>query len=69
MGLHVTVAAGNSNMLTSTTSPADCPEAITCGAIDYGNFKAYFSNFGPGLVRNSSILTLDFNIAKMALFL
>ncbi|KAG8705181.1 subtilisin-like serine protease, partial [Ceratobasidium sp. 395] len=46
-GMHYTVAAGNSNVDAATTSPAGVAEAVTVGAVDYNNTKAWFSNYGP----------------------
>lgn len=48
-GLHFTIAAGNSNVDASTTSPADVTTANTVGAIDSSNAKASFSNYGSVL--------------------
>ncbi|KAG8791155.1 subtilisin-like serine protease [Ceratobasidium sp. 428] len=48
-GLHFAIAAGNSNVDASTSSPARVEEANTIGAVDYNNTKAYFSNYGPRL--------------------
>jgi len=45
-GLHFTIAAGNSNVDASTTSPARVSTANTVGAIDSANAKASFSNYG-----------------------
>lgn len=45
-GLHFTIAAGNSNVDASTTSPARVAAANTIGAIDSSNAKASFSNYG-----------------------
>ncbi|KAG8709059.1 subtilisin-like serine protease [Ceratobasidium sp. 395] len=45
-GLHFTIAAGNSNVDASTTSPARVAAANTIGAIDSSNTKASFSNYG-----------------------
>lgn len=45
-GLHFTIAAGNSNVDASTTSPARVAAANTVGAIDSANKKASFSNYG-----------------------
>ncbi|KAG8734565.1 subtilisin-like serine protease [Ceratobasidium sp. 428] len=46
-GMHYTIAAGNSNVDAATTSPAGVAEAVTVGAVDYNNTKAWFSNYGP----------------------
>ena len=45
-GLHFTIAAGNSNVDASTTSPARVAAAVTVGAVDSSNKKASFSNYG-----------------------
>ncbi|RDB21646.1 Cuticle-degrading protease [Hypsizygus marmoreus] len=45
-GIHVTVAAGNSNADASTTSPARAPAVITVGASTIADARASFSNFG-----------------------
>lgn len=45
-GLHFTIAAGNSNVDASSTSPARVAAANTVGAIDSSNAKASFSNYG-----------------------
>ena len=47
-GLHFTIAAGNSNVDASTTSPARVAAANTVGACNSGT-KASFSNYGPVL--------------------
>jgi subtilisin family serine protease len=48
-GIVVVVAAGNSNTDACSTSPARAPSAITVGAIDNTDAKAWFSNYGPCL--------------------
>ncbi|KAG8714144.1 subtilisin-like serine protease [Ceratobasidium sp. 395] len=45
-GMHFSIAAGNSNVDASTTSPARVAAANTIGAIDSSNTKASFSNYG-----------------------
>ncbi|KAF4572937.1 subtilisin-like serine protease [Pleurotus pulmonarius] len=45
-GVHVVVAAGNSNTDAGTTSPARAPSAITVGASTIADARASFSNFG-----------------------
>ncbi|KAF5387942.1 hypothetical protein D9615_000786 [Tricholomella constricta] len=45
-GIHVAVAAGNSNTDASTTSPARAPSAVTVGASTIADARASFSNFG-----------------------
>ncbi|KAG9085112.1 subtilisin-like serine protease [Ceratobasidium sp. UAMH 11750] len=46
MGLHFTIAAGNSNADASTSSPARVQSANTIGAVDSKKQKASFSNYG-----------------------
>lgn len=48
-GVVTVVAAGNDDEDASTSSPASAPEAITVGAIDKTNARAYYSNFGSDL--------------------
>ncbi|CAE6484531.1 unnamed protein product [Rhizoctonia solani] len=45
-GMHFTVAAGNSYLPASTSSPANIKGANTIGAVDSSNKKAAFSNWG-----------------------
>jgi len=45
-GIHVAVAAGNSNTDASSTSPARAPSANTIGASTIADARASFSNFG-----------------------
>ncbi|KAF9466801.1 serine protease [Collybia nuda] len=45
-GIHVAVAAGNSNLDAGTTSPARAPSAVTVGASTIADARASFSNFG-----------------------
>ncbi|KAJ7250761.1 serine protease [Mycena rebaudengoi] len=60
-GVHVVVAAGNSNVDAANTSPARAPSAITVGASTIADARASFSNFSaivdvfaPGLGVTSS---------------
>ncbi|RXW15616.1 hypothetical protein EST38_g10232 [Candolleomyces aberdarensis] len=46
-GIHVTVAAGNSNVNAQNTSPARVQSVITVGASNIADAKANFSNYGP----------------------
>ncbi|KAF9787119.1 serine protease [Thelephora terrestris] len=46
-GIHCTVAAGNSNVDAQNTSPANTPDAITVGATDITDSRAFYSNYGP----------------------
>ncbi|KAH7097873.1 peptidase 1 [Auriculariales sp. MPI-PUGE-AT-0066] len=48
-GIHVVVAAGNSNVDAANTSPARVASATTVGAIGQADAKASFSNYGPGV--------------------
>ncbi len=48
-GITVVVAAGNSDVDACNSSPADVSEAITVGAIDKTDTRAYFSNYGTCL--------------------
>jgi len=45
-GIHCTVAAGNSDEDALTTSPASTPQAITVGATDITDSRAFYSNYG-----------------------
>jgi len=45
-GIHVTVAAGNSNTDAANTSPARAAGVICVGASDITDARAYFSNYG-----------------------
>ena len=45
-GLTVVVAAGNSNNDSAFYSPGSAPSAITVGAVEGTNHRAWFSNFG-----------------------
>lgn len=46
-GVTVAVAAGNSTLDACGTSPARTPSAITVGATDSTDARAWYSNFGP----------------------
>lgn len=46
-GVVYAVAAGNDNADACGSSPASTPEAITVGASERGDARAYFSNYGP----------------------
>jgi subtilisin family serine protease len=62
MGVNVVAAAGNDDTDACFTSPARAPSALTVGAADMGDYRAYFSNWGdcvdlfaPGVsVRSAS---------------
>ncbi|KAI0778227.1 serine protease [Trametes elegans] len=45
-GVHVTVAAGNSNTDAGNTSPARAPAVVTVGASTIADARASFSNYG-----------------------
>ncbi|KAH6910894.1 serine protease [Coprinopsis sp. MPI-PUGE-AT-0042] len=45
-GVHVVTAAGNENDDAANWSPARTPGAITVGATDIGDSRAWFSNYG-----------------------
>ena len=45
-GVSVAVAAGNENKDSCERSPSRVPDAVTVGAVDSGDRRAYFSNFG-----------------------
>jgi hypothetical protein len=45
-GLTYAIAAGNSGMSACNASPARVPDAITVGATDRVDMRAYFSNYG-----------------------
>ncbi|EAU82213.1 serine protease [Coprinopsis cinerea okayama7 len=45
-GIHVVVAAGNSNVNAANTSPARAPSAITVAASTIADAKASYSNYG-----------------------
>lgn len=46
-GIHFAVAAGNDNRDACNNSPAAAEKAITVGASNLGDERAYFSNHGP----------------------
>ncbi|MFC4149262.1 S8 family serine peptidase [Micromonospora mangrovi] len=48
-GVTYAVAAGNDHGDACLASPAHVPDAITVGATDHLDFRAWFSNFGPCL--------------------
>jgi subtilisin family serine protease len=61
-GVTYVVAAGNENTSATSSSPADVAAAITVGATDGGDRRAYFSNYGgavdifaPGVNIRSSV--------------
>ena len=48
-GVHVVVAAGNSNLPADLYSPAREPTACTVGASDIKDARASFSNYGKAV--------------------
>lgn len=46
-GIPFAVAAGNESVDACTRSPANTSQAITVGAVDDGDQRAWFSNYGP----------------------
>ena len=46
VGIHFAVAAGNDNADSCNYSPAAAPNAVTVGASNLADERAYFSNFG-----------------------
>lgn len=48
-GVTFAVAAGNSNVDACTSSPASSPSALTVGATEANDARAYFSNYGSCL--------------------
>lgn len=67
-GIVVVVAAGNSDANACNYSPARVPEAITVGATDSSDARAYYSNWGSCLdifAPGSNILS-DFNTGTSA---
>jgi len=62
-GVHCTVAAGNSNTDSSFTSPAHVTTAITVGATDISDARAFYSNYGAGvdIFAPGSLITSTWN--------
>ena len=48
-GTVIVVAAGNSNVDVSNSSPANCAGVIAVAAVDRSGGKAYYSNYGAGI--------------------
>jgi subtilisin family serine protease len=72
-GVVVAVAAGNENTDACTVSPARAPNALTVGATDQNDARAYFSNYGscldifaPGVGITSDYYTSDTAAAGMS---
>lgn len=66
MGLHFAVAAGNDNADSCGYSPASAEKAVTVGATNLADERAYFSNYGkcndifaPGLNIKSTWIGSD----------
>src|SRR5690349_16665155 len=71
-GVVVAVAAGNDNTDACTVSPARAPSALTVGATDQNDARAWFSNYGscldifaPGVGITSDYYTSDTAFAGM----
>jgi subtilisin family serine protease len=47
VGITYVVAAGNNNNDATINSPANVPDAITVGAVDWNGVRPTFSNWGP----------------------
>jgi len=63
-GVIVVVAAGNSSMDVSTTSPARVPSALVVGSYNQNKVLSWYSNFGRNiklLAPGDAIVTLDKN--------
>jgi hypothetical protein len=72
-GIIVVVAAGNSTADACTASPASAPTALTIGATDSGDRRAYYSNYGtcvdlfaPGSSVKSASFSSDTGTATMS---
>ncbi len=72
-GIATAVSAGNSNVDACTQSPARAPHAMTVGASDNVDARAYFSNYGtcvdwfaPGMSITSSAISGDLATAVMS---
>jgi subtilisin family serine protease len=72
-GITYVVAAGNDNRNACTASPAATPQAITVGATDSADARAYFSNWGscvdlfaPGVNVASTYNAFDTATATMS---
>jgi subtilisin family serine protease len=72
-GVVVAVAAGNDNTDACTVSPARAPSALTVGATDQNDTRAWFSNYGscldifaPGVGITSDYYSSDMAAAVMS---
>lgn len=72
-GIHFAVAAGNDNADACNYSPAAAADAVTVGASDISDNRAYFSNygkcvdlFGPGVNIQSTYIGSKFAVATLS---
>lgn len=67
-GVTYVVAAGNSTVDASNSSPANVPEAVTVAATDSTDTQAYYSNFGSivDLFAPGSDIVSDYNSSDTA---
>lgn len=71
-GVHVAVAAGNSNKNAKDTSPARAPTAITVAASTINDARASFSNYGAVVdvfAPGESIISAWINSNSVSAFL
>lgn len=72
-GIHFSVAAGNDNADACNYSPAAAADAVTVGASDISDTRAYFSNygkcvdlFGPGVNIQSTYIGSKYAVATLS---
>ena len=72
-GIHFAVAAGNDNADACNYSPAAAADAVTVGASDISDKRAYFSNygkcvdlFGPGVNIQSTYIGSKYAVATLS---
>lgn len=72
-GIHFAVAAGNDNADACNYSPAAAADAVTVGASDISDTRAYFSNygkcvdlFGPGVNIQSTYIGSKYAVATLS---
>jgi subtilisin family serine protease len=67
-GVTYALAAGNSNANACSYSPSSTPGALTAGATDSGDNRAYFSNYGTcvALFAPGVSITSDWNTSNTA---
>ncbi|VVT43784.1 uncharacterized protein SAPINGB_P000144 [Magnusiomyces paraingens] len=72
-GIHFAVAAGNDNADACNYSPAAAADAVTVGASDISDVRAYFSNygkcvdiFGPGVNIQSTYIGSKYAVATLS---